>query len=102
MFVSKKRRIAKFKKRIASLKDPKHKFGFVMDEFKSGKLHSSAGYKVKNPAQARAIAYNIAYGPRKGFKDKRHTHNTNYQSKKKSTFWGRLKNVFIKRSVKSI
>jgi hypothetical protein len=54
------RAIASFRTRVKKHKTGKDKYGFVMSEFKAGRLFSSAGYKVTNPSQARAIAFSMA------------------------------------------
>lgn len=82
----KERRIRKFVRRANDQSNPKSKYAYVMSEFKRGKLYSSQGYKVKNPAQARAIAYSMTYG-----KTSKHRKGTTKQSK--NNFLSRLKNI---------
>lgn len=86
----KERRIRKFVRRVNEQPQKKTKYAFVMNEFKRGKLYSSAGYKVKNPAQARAIAYSMTYG-----KTSRHRKGTTKQSKQ--NFLSKLKNIVVQR-----
>lgn len=83
------RRIRKFVRRVDETPKP-NKYAYVMSEFKHGKLYASAGYKVKNPAQARAIAYHMAYG-----KTSKHRKGTTKQSK--NNFLLRLKKNIVKR-----
>jgi hypothetical protein len=57
-----RQKMKKFSTRIRKLKDKKQRYGTVIDQFKRGQLLSSSGHRVKNPKQARAIAYSMAYG----------------------------------------
>lgn len=80
----KERRIKKFVRRVHSHTSSKAKYGAVINEFKSKKLYASAGYRVKNPRQAQAIARNMAYGVR----------SKKIKKEPKKTFFSKLKSVF--------
>lgn len=78
----KNRKIRKLVRRVDSSPNSKAKFGAVMDEYKRGRLYSVAKKPVKNVKQARAIAYHMAYGPKR--KHKSETRKHTFLSKLKS------------------
>lgn len=92
MILRKKTHAKKFAQRIRRLRNTKHKFASVMDEYKKGRLYSSAGSKVTNPKQARAIAYNMSYGPRKTGQNKAVKRTLRIQRKRQGLL-GRLKGL---------
>lgn len=57
-----RRKMKTFTKRVRKIKEKKGRYAFVIDRFQRGQLLSSSGHRVENPAQARAIAYSMAYG----------------------------------------
>jgi len=78
------KKVQRFVLKVKSIKNKKEKYNTVMQEFKKGTLRASAGYVVKNPAQARVISYYMAYGKR-----------VPTSSRKKKSFFGKLRE-FIK------
>lgn len=98
IFPTKNRRVKQLVRRVGKAKEDKHKYGIVMNEFKSKRLYSSSGYKVTNPAQARAIAFS--------YTKKGRSWKSRSQSKKKTkksikpvkrTFVSRLKSILTRR-----
>lgn len=96
IFPTKNKRVKQLVRRVGKAKEDKHKFGIVMDEFKSKRLYSSSGYKVTNPAQARAIAFS--------YTKKGRSWKSRSQSKKKKSFkpvkrtlFSRLKTILTRR-----
>ncbi len=97
IFPTKKKRVKQLVRRVHKASTDKHKFGIVMKEFQSKGLYSSSGYKVTNPAQARAIAFSYT---KKGRSWKSRSKN---KSKKKPlkpvkrTLFSRLKTILTRR-----
>jgi hypothetical protein len=96
IFPTKKKRVKQLVRRVQKAKHDKHKYGIVMDEFKAKRLYSSSGYKVTNPAQARAIAFS--------YTKKGRSWKSRSQSKKKTpikpvkrTLFSRLKTILTRR-----
>lgn len=96
IFPTKDRRIKQLVRRVHKGKSDKHKYGIVMGEFKSKRLYSSSGYKVTNPAQARAIAFSYT---KKGRSWKSRSKSKKKKSLKpvKRTLISRLKNILTRR-----
>jgi|SRR6266446_9070577 len=97
IFPTKNKRVKQLVRRVQKAGSDKHKFGIVMDEFKAKRLYSSSGYKVTNPAQARAIAFSYT---KKGRSWKSRSQS---KAKKKSfkpvkrTLFSRLKSILTRR-----
>ena len=99
IFPTKNRRAKQLVRRVGKAKEDKHKYGIVMEEFKAKRLYSSSGYKVTNPAQARAIAFSYT---KKGRSWKSRSQSKKKQQKKsikpvRRKLFSRLKTILTRR-----
>jgi hypothetical protein len=101
MVLGKRRRMEKFSSKVKSASDSKTKYAFVIQEFKNKKLYSSSGQKVTNPAQARAIAYRMAYGfnkkTKKGKSRKKQSIKPTVKAQAKTNLLTRLRTLISRR-----
>lgn len=96
IFPTKNKRVKQLVRRVQKAKVDKHKFGIVMDEFKKKRLYSSSGYRVTNPAQARAIAFSYTKKGR-SWKSRKKYKRKSIKTAKKRTFMSRLKSILTRR-----